>query len=123
VTRKGKGRADRLQIQTYVNIKAPPGATINKAKVLQQILDRAANDQPLPPSVDFGGIFWRNPDRKGKLSYWRYHEGAKLDRIAPKDAFGRRFLNGVPLEDTPRGSLHDATDSLGGAILSGIISF
>lgn len=105
-------RSDPLQVQIALKIKAPPGYKISP-KVLQQIIDRAVNNEPLPPNVEFRGIFWRNPNRKGSLSHWRYHEGADLN-AAPTSA---------PLESSPRGSLQDAADTLGGALYSGIITF
>jgi hypothetical protein len=105
-------RPDPLQIQIALKIKAPKGAKIHP-RVLQQIIDKAVNGETLPPNVEFRGIFWRNPARSGSLSHWRYHEGADLN-YAPTSA---------PVESTPRGSLRDAVQTLGGALYAGTISF
>jgi hypothetical protein len=107
-----RGKPDPLQVQVALRIKAPPGVAI-KPQVLQQIIDRMVNNEPLPPTVEVRGIFWRNPNRKGSLSHWRYHTGADLS-IAPTSA---------PLESSPRGSLSDAIGTLGGALYSGTITF
>jgi len=106
------GRPDPLQVQVAVKIKAPPNTKIHP-KVLQQILDRMANGESLPESVTVRGIFWRNPNRRGELSYWRYHEGADLS-AAPTSA---------PLESGPRESLQRAYESLGNALRSATITF
>lgn len=113
---------DPLQIQVALKIKAPKGSTIHP-KVLQQIIDRAVNGEELPPNVEFRGIFWRNPKRAGSLSHWRYHSGADLDKVAPADRHGDRYIDGVPVESAPRGSLRDAVQTLGGALYSGTVSF
>lgn len=107
-----RGRPDPLQIQVALKIKAPPGTKIHP-HVLQEIIDRAVNGEKLPPNVEFRGIFWRNPNRKGNLSHWRYHEGADLS-AAPTSA---------PVESSPRGSLRDAIDTLGSALFSGTVTF
>lgn len=107
-----KGRTDLLQVQVALKIKAPPGTKI-APRVLQQIIDKAVNGEELPPNVEFRGIFWRNPNRKGALSHWRYHAGADLT-AAPTSA---------PLESSPRGSLSDAVSTLGGALYSGTVTF
>ena len=106
------GKPDLLQVQVALKIKAPPGTKI-APQVLQQIIDRAVNGEELPRNVEFRGIFWRNPNRRGSLSYWRYHAGADLS-AAPTSA---------PLESSPRGSLSDAVSTLGGALYSGTVSF
>jgi hypothetical protein len=119
---KRGSRPDLLQVQIALKLRAPKNARISP-RVLQQILDRAADGKELPPGVEFRGVVWRNPNRKGSLSHWRYHTGADLDKIAPKDVFGRRYIDGVLVEDTPRGSLREAIDTLAGAIYSGTITF
>jgi hypothetical protein len=106
------GRPDALQVQVALTIKAPPGKTI-KPVVLKQIIDRMVNNEELPPNVKVRGIFWCNPNRRGNLSHWRYHEGADLS-AAPTNA---------PLESSPRGSLQDAVSTLGGALYSGTVTF
>lgn len=107
-----RGRADLLQVQVALKIKAPPGSKIHP-RVLRQIIDRMVNGEELPSTVEVRGVFWRNPNRRGELSHWRYHEGADLS-AAPTSA---------PLESSPRGSLQDATTTLGGALYSGVITF
>lgn len=104
--------SDTLQVQVAFKIKAPPGATF-APEVFKQLIDRMIRHEPLPKNVEVRGIFWRNPDRKGKLSYWRYHAGADL-KAAPRNA---------PIESSPRGNLRDAIDTLSGALYSGIITF
>lgn len=106
------GKPDLLQVQVALKLRVPKGTKVHP-KVLQQIIDRAVNGEELPPNVEFRGIFWRNPNRKGQLSYWRYHEGADLS-AAPTNA---------PLESKPRGSLQDAVSTLGGALFSGAVTF
>lgn len=106
------GRPDPLQVQVALRLKTRPGQKVSP-RVLQQIIDRIVNDEPLPPTVEVRGIFWRNPNRKGDLSHWRYHAGADLS-AAPTSA---------PLESSPRGSLRDAASTLGGALYSGVITF
>jgi hypothetical protein len=119
MTRPGKPNKhlDLLQVQVSVSIKAPPGAKIHP-RVMQQILDRAVKGEPLPPTVELRGIFWRNPNRRGSLSHWRYHAGADVAKVAPDG-----FIDGVPVETSPRGSLQDAIDTLSGALYSGTVSF
>jgi hypothetical protein len=113
MARKGRhGRPDSLQVQVALSIKAPPNMKI-APEVLTQIIDRMVAGQELPPNVKVRGIFWRNPNRRGSLAHWRYHEGADLS-AAPTSA---------PLESSPRGSLSDATSTLGGALYSGVITF
>lgn len=89
---------DKLIVQVALKIKLPPGKTVGK-KVLQQILDIMMKGERLPRNVEIRGIFWRNPTR-GKVSDWRYHEGADL-RVAPQ-----------PIEPHPRGSLRSAIDTI-----------
>jgi len=84
-----------------------------KPEVLTQIIDRMVAGQELPPNVKVRGIFWRNPNRRGSLSHWRYHEGADLN-AAPTSA---------PLESAPRESLQRAIESLGGALYAGTVTF
>lgn len=110
--RKGHGKPDLLQVQVALKIKAPPGKTIHP-QVLNQIIDRIVHGEDLPPNVEVRGIFWRNPNRGGSLSHWRYHTGADLT-AAPTSA---------PLESSPRGSLSDAVGSLGGALYAGVVTF
>lgn len=105
------GKADLLQVQVAIKIRAPKGTKI-APQVMQQILDRAVNGEDLPANVELKGIFWRNPNRRGTLSYWRYHEGADLN-ARPTNA---------PIESRPRGSLSDAVATLSGALYSGIVT-
>lgn len=107
-----RGRPDPLQIQIALTIKAPPNMRI-KPEVLEQIIDRMVAGKELPRNVKVRGIFWRNPNRVGSLSHWRYHEGADLS-AAPTSA---------PVESSPRGSLQDAVSTLGGALYSGTVTF
>lgn len=116
------GRPDLLQVQVALKIHAPKGKIINP-KVLQQIIDRAVNGEELPKNVEFRGIFWRNPNRRGALSHWRYHYGADIDKVAPADSRGKRYIDGVEVESSPRESLQRAVESLGGALYSGTVSF
>jgi len=90
---------DSLIVQIAFNIKAPKGARISK-KVLNELLQRLVENKPLPRNVTVRGIFWRNPDRRGRLRDWRYHDGADLT-IAPH-----------PIESSPRASLQDAVNTL-----------
>lgn len=106
------GRPDPLQVQVALTIKAPPNTKIHP-RVLTQILDRMVAGEDLPPNVTVRGVFWRNPNRKGTLSHWRYHEGADLS-AAPTSA---------PLESSPRGDLSAATSTLGGALRSASVTF
>lgn len=106
------GRPDPLQVQIALTIKAPPGKRINP-RVLEQIIDKMVAGETLPPNITVRGIFWRNPNRKGPLSYWRYHEGADLS-AAPTSA---------PLESGPRESLQRAYESLGNALRGAHITF
>lgn len=116
------GKPDLLQVQVALKIKAPKGYKIAPS-VLQQIIDRAVNGEELPKNVEFSGIFWRNPNRRGALSHWRYHYGADLDKVAPKAKDGRRYIDGVEVEASARGSLQEAATTLGGALYSGTVSF
>lgn len=116
------GKPDVLQVQVALKIRAPKGYTI-APQVLQQIIDRAVNGEELPRNVEFRGIFWRNPNRRGDLSHWRYHTGADLDKVAPRELNGKRYIDGVEVEDFARGSLQDAVSTLGGALYSGTVSF
>lgn len=104
---------DALQVQVALRIKAPRGVSISP-RVLRQILDKMVNNEELPPNVEVRGVFWRNPDRKGSLAHWRYHEGADLTALRPE---------GAGVETSPRGSLYDATSTLGGALYSGTVTF
>lgn len=109
--------ADELVVQVALRIKAPKGTRFSK-KVLQEILDRIASGEDLPKTVEIRGIFWRNPNRRGKLSMWRYHKGADLT-VSPKDEDGTP----APRESTPRGNLQAAVETLGNAIAAGVITF
>jgi hypothetical protein len=106
------GRPDSLQVQVSLRIRVPRGVTVNP-KVLPKIIDALVHHEELPPNVEVRGVFWRNPQRRGSLSHWRYHEGADLS-AAPTSA---------PLESSPRGSLSQAIDTLGGALYSGVVTF
>lgn len=101
---------DKLVVQVALRIKVPPGTNI-PASTLQEILDRLAAGKRIPKTVEIRGIYWRNPNRSGRLSQWRYHEGADLS-TAP-----------VPRESSPRGSLQDAIDTLSDSLSSGIVTF
>jgi hypothetical protein len=117
------GRPDSLQVQVALKIKLPRGVKPSPS-LPSKIIDAMVHGEELPPNVEVRGVFWRNPTRKGDLAHWRWHEGADLDKVAgPPDAYGRRFINGVEVESTPRGSLQDAIGSLGGALYSGVITF
>lgn len=107
------GRPDKLQVQVAVKIKAPRGAKIAK-KVMDQILYRLANNRPMPKNIEVRGVFWRNPQRKGRLSEWRYHSGADLSALQTE---------GFGVESRPRGSLRDAVATLGPFIESGRVTF
>ena len=99
-------------VQAAITVKAPKNTRISK-KVLQQLLQRAIEKKPLPKNVSIDGIFWRNPNRKGAQSHWRYHEGADLTALRPE---------GSGIESSPRESLQRATESLGGALYSGVVT-
>lgn len=103
-------RGDKLNIQIALEIGVPKGTRIKK-KVLDEIIQRMIDDKPLPKNVKVRGIFWQNPNRSGKLSYWRYHEGADL-KGAP-----------TPRESSPRGSLQDAIDTLAPFLMQGRVTF
>lgn len=98
-------------MQVALKVKLPKGKKISK-NALQEILDRMIAGDELPRNVEVRGIFWRNPNRTGSLGYWRYHSGADL---SAKPA--------GPIESRPRGSLHDAIDSLSPFIETGGVSF
>ena len=98
-------------VQVALKMRLPKGAKVSD-EVLQQILQRIAQNEPLPKVVTSYSIFWRNPNRKGSAGYWRYHQGADLTR-APKG----------PIQSAPRGSLQDAVDTLSGFIGSGEVTF
>jgi hypothetical protein len=110
---RGHGKPDKLQVQVALRIKAPKGARI-RPEVMQQILDRIVNNEPLPPSVEVRGIFWRNPNRRGAGSHWRYAEGSDLRALQ---------RGGASVESSSRGSLRDAASTLGGALYSGVVTF
>lgn len=97
-------------VQVSIKITGPKQIRITK-KVLGDILQRLVDRQPIPPNVEVRGIFWRNPSRRGALSEWRYHSGADLTN-APS-----------PIEDSPRGSLQDAIDTLAPFLSTGRITF
>lgn len=91
---------DQLIVQVAFKIKLPPGVAVTKA-VLHELLERVKRGQRLPKNVTLAGIFWRNPDRKGKARLWRWHIGADLS-AAPSGA----------IDAMPRGSLQDAIETL-----------
>lgn len=101
---------DKLIVQVAIKLRAPKGARVSR-RVLQQIVEMYASGEELPAGVEAVSIFWRNPNRNGKLSDWRYHNGADLSN-APS-----------PLESSPRGSQEDALYTLRGALRSGIVTF
>lgn len=101
---------DKLIVQVSFAIKAPKGTVITK-KALNGLLDLVVAGKPLPRNVKVRGIFWRNPERRGTLSYWRYHSGADLS-VAP-----------TPIESTPRGSLREAVDTLAPFLADAYLSF
>ena len=101
---------DKLMVQVSINVKAPAGVKITK-KVLQEILQRLVDGKRIPKNVEVRGIFWRNPNRTGKLGAWRYHEGADLSN-APS-----------PLEPRPRGTLQDAISTLSPFLSTGQVTF
>lgn len=95
-------KQDALQVQVALKIRAPRGTKIAKS-ALKDIMRKVLEGEKLPPNVKVDGIFWRNPNRSGQLSYWRYHEGANLRRLKAR---------GAGVESAPRGSLQDAIDTL-----------
>jgi hypothetical protein len=113
MTRRGKKNRnpDKLIVQVALKVKIPRGKTLSK-NALQEILDRMVAGDELPKNVEVRGIFWRNPNRKGSLSYWRYHTGADL---SAKPA--------GPIESTPRGNLQGAIESLSPFMDTGGVSF
>lgn len=111
-----KGRntgSDALVTQVAFRIGLPKGTKIRKS-VLKQLVQRVIDDRPLPKNVELRGIFWQNPNRKGRLSEWRYHEGADLSALKS---------GGYGVESAPRGSLHDAIITLAPFLESGNITF
>lgn len=119
-----RGRPDPLQVQIALRIKAPKGSTISP-RVLNQIIDKMVNNEPLPPTIEVRGVFWRNPNRRGSLAYWRYHYNADFTGLknATKGLDGTWYIDGVPAESAPRGSLSEAIGTLAGALYSGNITF
>jgi hypothetical protein len=118
-----RSHPDLLQVQIALTIKAPPGVKIGPS-VLQTIIDKMVNGEELPRVVEVRGIFWRNPNRRGNLSHWRYHSGADLEsKPVTKDRYGNKYIDGTPLETSPRGTLQDAYTTLGGALYSGTVTF
>ena len=110
--RRQRKKPDRVDVQIALKIRAPEGVKITK-KVLDQIVQRMSEGKKLPKNVEVRGIFWRNPDRKGKLAAWRYHRGADLS-AAPAGA----------RESRPRPeSLQDAIESLAFILMQANISF
>jgi hypothetical protein len=103
---------DKLVVQVAIEVRAPEHIKVTK-KVLDEVLQRLVDGRPIPPNVTVRGIFWRNPNRRGDLSDWRYHTGADLSS-APTDA---------PLESSPRGSLQDAISTLAPFLGTGAITF
>jgi hypothetical protein len=101
---------DLLITQVSLTIKAPPDVKISK-RVLKKLVAKLVAGEELPKNVTVRGIFWRNPNRHGKLGAWRYHEGADLS-VAP-----------TPRESAPRGSLQDAIDTLSPFLQEGSIEF
>lgn len=105
---RARKKLDALQVQISVAVKLHKGQKITK-KALKEIVQRAADGESLPSNVKIRGVFWRNPNRKGRLSYWRYHRGANLD-----------FAPSGPRESGPRPeSLRDAFDTLYNFIIGG----
>jgi hypothetical protein len=109
--RRQNKNPDKLLVQVALKVKLPRGKKLSK-NALQEILDRMVAGDDLPRNVEVRGIFWRNPNRRGSLSYWRYHEGADL---SAKPA--------GPIESTPRRSLQEAIDSLAPFIETGGVTF
>jgi hypothetical protein len=105
---------DALSVQVAIHIKHPDKNFRPSRRMLSQIIERLVNHQPLPRVVEVRGIFWRNPDRRGRLSEWRYHEGADLSAF-------RDDGNGI--EGTPRGNLRSAVDTLAGLLEVGMFTF
>jgi len=103
---------DKLVVQVAIEVRAPEHIKVTK-KALEEILQRLVDHRPIPPNVTVRGIFWRNPNRRGGLSDWRYHSGADLS-AAPTDA---------PIESSPRGSLRDAIETLAPFLGTGQITF
>lgn len=102
---------DLLVVQASIQTRLPEGVKVTR-KALEDVLQRAIEGKRIPPNVSIS-LYWRNPNRRGSLSYWRYHEGADLNN-APTDA---------PLESSPRGSLREAFDTLAPFIQTGAITF
>lgn len=103
--RRRKKRAreqDRLEVQVAIKAKLPPGKKLSR-DAMDEILERVVNGAELPRNVEVRGIFWRNPNRRGRLADWRYSEGADLSMLKP---------GGAGVESSPRGSLSEAIESL-----------
>lgn len=93
---------DKLIVQVAFTIKRPRGYKITKTlldKLL--LLVERRGPEALPRNVQFHGIFWRNPNRRGDAGNWRTHDGADLSHAPGPLAHPAR-----------RGSLHDAFDTL-----------
>jgi hypothetical protein len=108
--RRNKGGEDALQVQVAFTVHAPKGTKIHP-RIFQQAIDKMVNGEELPKVIEVRGIFWRNPNRTGSLSHWRYHAGADLKAL-------KRY-GGVGVESSPRGTLQDAIDTLSGKLLAG----
>ena len=113
MTRRGKKNRnpDKLIVQVALKVKVPRGKKLSR-NALQEILDRMIAGENLPKTVEVRGIFWRNPNRKGALSYWRYNQGADL---SAKPA--------GPIESAPRGNLQEAIDTLAPFMETGGVTF
>lgn len=91
---------DRLAVQVAFRIKkADDGKKVTR-KTLNALLELVVERKKLPKTVELLAVAWRNPDRPGRLSMWRYHEGAEINFVPQ------------PHESTPRGSLREAIRTL-----------
>lgn len=103
--RRKHSKPDPLSVQVSIKARVPKGTKPGK-RLLNEAFLQWVKTGDLPRGWEIRGIFWRNGARPGKLSYWRYAE-PMTSAVYP-----------TPIEDSPRGSIENARDSLKEALLT-----
>lgn len=82
MTRPGKPNRnpDPLSVQVSFKVRLPKNSAITK-KALNDVYLHWVETGELPKGFEIRGIFWRNANRQGKGSYWRFSSGSDLSTL------------------------------------------
>lgn len=99
-------KIDPVEVQISFKVRTPRGVRLTR-EVLDQVYKDWLDTGELPHAVQIRYIAWRNPDRLGALSDWRYSEGSEVSAIK---------RSGSGIESSPRGDHEFARETLLGLL-------